>query len=49
MAGSSNIISFKKPSPFPFIVHNHFFFSVEAVEIKSAELKPEVKALSYAE
>jgi hypothetical protein len=39
----------KEPSPFPFIVYNHFVFSVEPVKIKSLGLKLEVKALSYAE
>jgi hypothetical protein len=36
MEGSSNIISFKQSSPLPFIVHNHFFFLHEEIEIKEA-------------
>jgi hypothetical protein len=36
MAGSSNIISFKQSSPFPFIVHNHFHVLHEEIEIKEA-------------
>jgi hypothetical protein len=51
MAGSSSITLFEKSSPHHslYIASLHFFSLRMKDEIKTTWLKPEVKALSYAE